>query len=319
MAKKRSIYHSLKKLTSVPLRDLKPIQVDHSKRGINRMSTRKRVTLISLLCVVVMVLTIILGRSWGPLNTIFNSIASPVQRLFNDLGETIENNKQNKMTVEALTAENAALRRQLEELQYQQTTNAMKLAKMDELTALFNMNSYYSEYPKTGAQIISWSASNWTDSITIDKGDADGLKRYMPVIAGGGLFGHVQTVYQNYSRITSILSEDSSVYCEIFRNGDHVRVDGDIRLKDKGLCKIVFDVDEVSIAVGDEIVTSYGSTVYPPGIRVGEVVEINATGDGITGVALVQPYAKIQNSTYVLIVDDLTTIPDVSSAAEEKP
>lgn len=126
----------------------------------------------------------------------------------------------------------------------------------------------------------------------------------MPVLSGDGLLGHVKTVYRHYSKIVSLLSEESYVHGEVLRSGDHVGVEGDITLEQDGLCKIEFYIGQTDIAVGDEIVTSSLSDIYPPGIRIGEITEIEEAGDGVIGIAYLRPDANVKNISYVLIITD---------------
>ncbi|MBQ7915382.1 MAG: rod shape-determining protein MreC [Firmicutes bacterium] len=309
--KKKSFYSSLRDLTKVPLRDLKPIKIEQNRRTIH-MSLRQRIISVTILCVVLMIVTVSLGRNWGPLNTVFNATISPVQQAFSAVGEWFSSLSEDAKTKAELQDENDALRQQLETLQYENTLQEVKLSKMDELVELYELDQYYAEYPKSAAQVTAISSSNWYDTITIDKGAADGISDFMPVLSGGGLLGRVETVYQHYSRVTSILSEGSYVYAEVLRSGDHVGVQGDITLERDGLCKIEFYIQQIDIAVGDEIITSSLSDVYPPGIRVGQIIGIEENGDGVTGTAYLEPYADIEDISYVLIMTDLEKKPEMT-------
>ncbi len=316
--KKKSFYASLRDLTKVPLRDLKPLKIEKNRHPI-RMSLKKRILFVTVICVVLMIVTLSLGRSWGPLNTVFNAIASPVQQAMSSVGDWFSSLAENARSAEDLREENERLRQQMDALQYENTLQEMQLAKYQELNGLYELDRYYAEYPKTAAQIIGISANNWAESMTIDKGGVDGIEDYMPVLSGDGLFGHVETVYRHYSKIVSLLSEDSYVHGEVLRSGDHVGVAGDISLARDGLCKIEFYIGQTDIAVGDEIVTSSLSDIYPPGIRIGEITQIEEAGDGVTGIAYLRPDADTKNISYVLIITDQEEkpTPEESAVSEE--
>lgn len=309
--KKKSFYSSLKDLTKVPLRDLKPLKIEKKRHPIH-MSLRKRILSTVIVCVILMIVTVTVGRSWGPLNTIFNAVASPVQKGFAAVGEWISSWQESAKSSDTLRRENKELQQRLASLEYENTLQEVQLSKLQELYDLYDLDQYYADYPKSGAQVIGVSASNWYDSITIDKGSADGIEKYMPVLSGKGLMGHVETVYQHYSRIVSILSDSSFVYGEVLRSGDHVGVQGDLSLEQDGVCKIEFYIQQTDIAVGDEIVTSALGDVYPPGIGIGTVTEITEKGDGVMGIAYLKPYADIKNISYVLIITDMEKKPDLT-------
>lgn len=313
--KKKSFYASLRDLTKVPLRDLKPLKIEKNRHPIH-MSLKKRILFVTILCVSLMILTLSIGRSWGPLNTVFNAVASPVQQALSAVGDWFSSLSENARSAEELRNENEQLRQQIDALRYENTLQEVQLTKYQELNDLYDLDSYYAEYPKTAAQIISTSANNWNASMTIDKGSVDGIQDYMPVLSGDGLFGHVETVYRHYSKIVSILSEDSYVHGEVLRSGDHVGVEGDITLEQDELCKIEFYIGQTDIAVGDEIVTSSLSDIYPPGIRIGEITEIEEAGDGVTGIAYLRPDADVKNISYILIITDQVEKPDTSEESE---
>ena len=315
--KKKSFYTSLRDLTKVPLRDLKPLKIEKNRHPIH-MSLRKRILFVTILCVSLMILTLSIGRSWGPLNTVFNAVASPVQQALSAVGDWFSSLSENARSAEELRNENEQLRQQIDALRYENTLQEVQLTKYQELNDLYDLDSYYAEYPKTAAQIISTSANNWNASMTIDKGSVDGIQDYMPVLSGDGLLGHVETVYLHYSKIVSILSEDSYVHGEVLRSGDHVGVEGDITLEQDGLCKIEFYIGQTDIAVGDEIVTSSLSDIYPPGIRIGEITEIEEAGDGVTGIAYLRPDADIKNISYVLIITDQLEKPSASDESNQE-
>ena len=315
--KKKSFYTSLRDLTKVPLRDLKPLKIEKNRHPIH-MSLKKRILFVTILCVSLMILTLSIGRSWGPLNTVFNAVASPVQQALSAVGDWFSSLSENARSAEELRNENEQLGQQLDALRYENTLQEVQLTKYQELNDLYDLDSYYAEYPKTAAQIISTSANNWNASMTIDKGSVDGIQDYMPVLSGDGLFGHVETVYRHYSKIVSLLSEDSYVHGEVLRSGDHVGVEGDITLEQDGLCKIEFYIGQTDIAVGDEIVTSSLSDIYPPGIRIGEITEIEEAGDGVTGIAYLRPDADIKNISYVLIITDQLEKPSASDESNQE-
>ena len=118
--KKKSFYASLRDLTKVPLRDLKPLKIEKNRHPI-RMSLKKRILFVTVICVVLMIVTLSLGRSWGPLNTVFNAIASPVQQAMSSVGDWFSSLAENARSAEDLREENERLRQQMDALQYENT------------------------------------------------------------------------------------------------------------------------------------------------------------------------------------------------------
>ncbi len=300
---KRPLYSSLRDLVRVSLRDLKPIQIEQKPNTV-RMSVRTRIFVIVLICLGLILTTFLIGNYLAPAGSFLNRIASPIQRGFSAIGNAVSRSSERSRDIDALTEENAALHQQLEALQYENTVQKVQLEKLTELEELYELDTNYADYPKTGAEIISVSPGNWMDAFMINKGSSEGMQAYYPVLSGGGLLGCIRTVSYHQSEIMTLLSSDSYIYAEILRSGDRVGVSGAEDLQQENLCKIEFVMDETDIAVGDEVVTSSLSTVYPPGIRIGIITQIREKGDGVTGIAYVEPYARIRDASTVLIITD---------------
>ncbi len=300
---KRPLYSSLRDLVRVSLRDLKPIQIEQKPNTV-RMSVRTRIFVIVLICLGLILTTFLIGNYLAPAGSFLNRIASPIQRGFSAIGNAVSRSSERNRDIDALTEENAALHQQLEALQYENTVQKVQLEKLTELEELYELDNNYADYPKTGAEIISVSPGNWMDAFMINKGSSEGMQAYYPVLSGGGLLGCIRTVSYHQSEIMTLLSSDSYIYAEILRSGDRVGVSGAEDLQQENLCKIEFVMDETDIAVGDEVVTSSLSTVYPPGIRIGIITQIREKGDGVTGIAYVEPYARIRDASTVLIITD---------------
>ena len=68
---------------------------------------------------------------------------------------------------------------------------------------------------------------------------------------------------------------------------------------------IEFDPNETDLVPGDEIVTSALGEIYPPGLLIGTVTEIQPSDNGLTNTALVKPVADTNGLSYVLIITEL--------------
>ena len=98
----------------------------------------------------------------------------------------------------------------------------------------------------------------------IDKGSNDGLEVDMVVLSGNGLVGHIIEVAPNYSKVLAIIDDRNAVSSKVLRTGDLGIVKGDLSLLNQGLCRMEYVDAEADIIVGDEIVTSNLSDIYPP-------------------------------------------------------
>lgn len=287
------------------LKSKNPIQniQDHTPMKIR---TKQRLIAVTVACFVCLFITVTLGQTIAPLHTIYGAVTRPIQKLYLAAEDTVTGWVTTAKRMRSLEKENQELTEQLELYVFENTTLKNDVAKMDEIQALYELDNYYEAYPKTGAQIVGLSNNNWYESYIIDKGANDGLEQYMPVLADGGLIGHISAVYDNYSVVTTIIDSSSTVFGEVNRkNRDTVSVSGSAELITENLCKIEYDPADTDLVVGDDIVTSALGEIYPPGLLIGTVVEIEEDPNDLYNVAYLEPASDLEHLSYVLVITEL--------------
>ena len=208
----------------------------------------------------------------------------------------------NLKTVSKLQEENKKLKAQLEELQEDNNLLAQNKYELDRLRDLYQLDKDYKQYPKTAARIIGRDTGNYFNIFTIDKGSDDGIKKYMNVIAGGGLVGIVFDVGKNYSKVRSIIDDESSVSVAFANASDTAIVSGDLQLISDGLLNITGITKDVSVMEGDMIVTSQISDKYLPGILVGYVQSVKKDSNELTQSGYITPVADFVHLSEVLVI-----------------
>jgi rod shape-determining protein MreC len=149
--------------------------------------------------------------------------------------------------------------------QYQETLDRLQ----GQIDALREMNDYVAPptRKKVYANIIGQSPGQ--NSIIIDRGANDGIKKYQPVIAAKGLVGIIEVADANRSRVLLITSPAIKISAAI--EGEP-RIIGIISgATATRLSMGVFGSTDV--LVGSPVVTSGISEYIPAGIRIGIVIE----------------------------------------------
>lgn len=130
------------------------------------------------------------------------------------------------------------------------------------------------------ARVINNSLTHIDNYITIDKGEKDGIRSEMGVVNGNGIVGIVYLTSDNYSVVIPVLNSKSNISCKI-KKSDYFGF-----LKWEGGSSkyaIVKDMPRHSLlALGDTVVTSGHSAVFPGGIPVGTIEEITDSHDGLS-------------------------------------
>ena len=118
-------------------------------------------------------------------------------------------------------------------------------------------------------KIINKSLLQTRNTITLNVGENDSVAINMPVITDDGLVGRIVSTSRNYSIAQIIYNKDMRITVKVQRN----RLDG--ILSYDGVSNLMVNNIQKSadVNVGDVIITSEYSNIYPPGIPVGTVSE----------------------------------------------
>ena len=152
------------------------------------------------------------------------------------------------------------------------------------------------------AKVVANMVNRYDNLITIDKGSADGVKRDMGVVCGMGVVGIVYLVSEHYSIVIPAINSHSNISCTIQRRGYF----GYLRWRG-GSSQLAYLEDvprHAHFKLGDNVVTSGYSSVFPPGVMVGKVLHVFNSADGLSyrvQVKLSTDFARLRD---VCLVDD---------------
>ena len=190
--------------------------------------------------------------------------------------------------------------------------NAELLAEADNAKFIKTVLKDSVDFPETEQQftfiaskVISNSINKKNNSLSINRGSDHGIAPSMGVIGANqtGVVGIIKSTNKNFSRVMSILHQQSKISASIKRNNHF----GSIVWKNNNPTKVsLIDVPKhASIVIGDTVQTSGYSTIFPEGIMIG-TVDTFYTPSGSNffeiEVSLINDLSKIK---YVYVVDNL--------------
>lgn len=152
------------------------------------------------------------------------------------------------------------------------------------------------------AKVVSNSVNKKDNLITIDKGEADGVRKDMGVVSGTGVVGIVYMAGKHYSVVIPVLSSKSSISCTIDGRGyvGYLHWTG-------GNSQMAY-VDDIPrharFKLYDRVVTSGYSSVFPPGIAVGKIRHVYNSSDGLSYRLQVHLYTDFSRLRNVCVIDD---------------
>lgn len=286
------------------------------KRKGDRFTIPSKYILLALtiLCTVMMLLTFSTNIFSNVLNTVVGYVVVPFQKGISNVGGWLSTRSEELVQIRALLEENEELKQQISELTMENTQLQQNQYELNTLRDLYKLDGKYADYEKIGARIIARDTGNWYHSFTIDKGEADGIRIDMNVIAGGesgGLVGRVVAVGPNWAKVVSIISDNSNVSGQMLATGDKLIVSGDLEMMQEGKISFSQLLDSANaVVVGDKIVTSDISDKYLPGILIGYINEINLDSNKLTKSGTVIPAVDFEHLDEVLVILELKQLPE---------
>lgn len=185
-----------------------------------------------------------------------NQIAAGITRFSQEAREYVALRNVNR----ELAEENAELRTLVEQMSLMQEALTLPL---DTLV----------RYEFVSARVINNSVAQFKNHITINRGTDLGLAPGMAVISSAGAVGKVKSVSEHFAVVTSLLNTDEQVSSLLKRTGNFGTAQWDGT--DPRMINLHYIPRHVKPEVGDSVVTSGYNAVFPEGILIGIVKEVD--------------------------------------------
>lgn len=258
------------------------------------------------LLVIFLVISVILITFWfredgsGPLHSVRNGVSvvstpiatagAAIAKPFVAVGNAINNISADSDDITTLQEKNNELTAQIAQLEEYRQEN-------ERLTALLDIESAYS-VTGTASRIIGRSTDSYNRTITIDKGNNDGISAGMPVMDQNGLIGQIDTVGPT-SAVVRLLSDESSGVAALIQS---TREEGVVTGSVEGLLYLQYIPVSSTVSPGDVIITSGIGGVYPKGIVIGEVLSVDAGASELYDTIVIKPVAADEIYEEVLVL-----------------
>ncbi len=162
---------------------------------------------------------------------------------------------------------------------------------------------YQARYTYQHARVINNSVTRRNNYMTLNKGSRHGIAPDMGVLLTNGVAGIVKDVTKNFSSVMSLLHSDMQLSVMLKRNG-HI---GSLRWegRDYRLASVEYIPAHASLHLGDTIVTSGYSTIFPPGIFIGTLTDWEVRRGETFITATVELALDFNKLSYVYLVNNL--------------
>jgi len=160
------------------------------------------------------------------------------------------------------------------------------------------------------SRVIGKEPGSFFSGLTINKGRAAGVERYMPAIAneGGvqGLVGRVEEVGLTASVVMPIFDRDSYVAARLLRSRHEGLVSGEGMAASAGRLTMLYvpSSARAEISVGDVVITSGMRSIFPEGIRIGTVESIQGRPYETSLHIALEPLVDFSRLEYVFVLGE---------------
>jgi rod shape-determining protein MreC len=248
----------------------------------------------------------------GLFQTVFHKPAQYVAGFFENVGDLKNTYDENKLLKSKLD-EHMKIETEVQELKRDN----------EKLRAELGAESLR-EYNPIVATLIARNPDpgRWFDLITIDKGSQHGIQKDMAVITDKGLIGKVKNTSKFNSTVQLLSSPDrkNRIAAEIQGEGGQPNIFGliegyDEKKKALLLKKIESDVP---IEKGQKVVTSGSSGIFPAGLVIGEVMEVEPDSYGLSQMAYIKPEADLYDIDRVFVTERVKETIDIDNMDPEE-
>ncbi len=285
------------------------------------MNTRKRTNIsldpkyiligIIVICIIGIIVSFKFNNQITPVRNGVTSVISPMQKGINNIGVFISEKVSYITTMKKLMKENKSLKSQMSDLSAQNKLLQQDKYELKNFRSLYDLDEEYADYPKVAARVVSSDPDNWYNTFVIDKGSKDGIKKNMNVMANDGLVGLVTEVNSSYSKVRSIIDDDSNLAGTFLKTSDSCIVSGNLTRMNEG----VIDISNVSanakVKDGYEVVTSQISSKYLPGILIGYARDIKVDSSNMTMSGSLTPAVDFSSLDMVLVITKVKDTEDL--------
>ena len=240
----------------------------------------------------------------SPLVNLVNTVTSPFRAVYTSVADWFADKQNYYEDVTALKAENEALKKQIAEMEAtvrQGEADSQENVFLRDLLDLRKQRRDLSDFET--ATVMERNVTNWTSSLTLDKGTVHGVEVGDCVIDGqGSLVGRISQVGYNWSTVLTVVDTDTSLGARVYRTQDLGIANGDFSLMEHGQLRLDSLPASSQLLEGDLVVTSGLGGYLPPDLVIGSVSSLQADDSDTSVYAVLTPAADLDSLTEVCVI-----------------
>jgi rod shape-determining protein MreC len=172
--------------------------------------------------------------------------------------------------------------------------------KINNTIFIKNDTTYKLQYQYVSAKVINNSTNKRNNYLTLNIGRNQGITKDMGVISSKGIVGIVKDVSDNFSSVISVLHKDSKISAKVKKCGDV----GSVLWNGYNYRRAsLIDIPtHVPVYIGDTIITSGYSSVFPEGIVIGKIIDHRIESGNSFYTITIEFAEDFNNLSYVYVI-----------------
>lgn len=228
------------------------------------------------------------------------AIAGFVQRPVATVSNSVSGVVGTVSQMQTAVGENETLRERVNQLETEKISSQNLQAENERLKSLLNLTKS-GGYNSVSAEVIARDPSVWFDLVTINRGSSSGIVVNMPVVTGEGVVGRVIATSPVTSQIILLTNDKSAVGAIVGQIGAS-NAFGLIRGKGRDTLEMNHVSGQEKVEVGSVIMTTGQDRIYPPGLKVGEIIEVKTGSVSSSQTISVKPTANLGSLREVAVL-----------------
>jgi rod shape-determining protein MreC len=263
------------------------------------------IAIVAVLIAAIGVVAVNSASSSGAVTGAVNTVFRPLKTLVSKVTGAYESLYGYIYEYDKLVAENAELEKRNADLEEGYLDYEQLYEENQRLRNLLDFSTRNEDYEFNEASIISWSASNWSSTFTINIGSSNSDIALGDSVTTeyGALVGIVTDVGALTSTVKAITDTTFSASVNVGADST-VTASGDFSLMGDGKMKLGYFDSSAGIASGDTVVTSGKGGVFPQGLLLGYVESIYSESGELNMYGVLTPAADLSDLLYVYVITD---------------
>ena len=237
------------------------------------------------------------------LRNVTGVLTSPFRGAASAIGGWVEDKQRYYQDYSDLLAENEALRQEVAELRANAQQAQQDIDENILLRQLLGLREQRRDLEFESAKVLEHSTSNWTRTLTLNRGTLHGVAVNNVVVSSEGyMIGVVTEAGTNWCTVQTIIDTEMELGALLFRTGDVVIAEGDFTLMQENRLKVTYLPADTALLVGDYIMTSGLGGYYPSNITIGTVESVQTGDNGVAQYAVLAPLVDFNALTEVFVI-----------------